>query len=129
MPDMLISVRDELIATTWAAYHRLTNDEDADEVYASLTVFYATHGLDANVAESSIDWAEGGTLAESLEYELDRLQIVDNDEAAEPCDCADFAGCSDCREWAENMLANGSSPWNGLPIRPGEYVAPLPPIW
>jgi hypothetical protein len=42
------------------------------------------------------------------------------------CDCADFANCPDCRAWAENMLAEGCSPWNGLPIPDGETVEPLP---
>jgi hypothetical protein len=122
-----LSVQGKLIAATRAAYRRLENDENSEEVYASVTAFYATHGLDANVAESSIDWLEGGTLAEDLERELNRLGIVDDDEPAEPCDCGDFAHCSTCRAWAENELANGWSPWDGKQIRPGETVAPLPP--
>jgi hypothetical protein len=118
-------VRDTLIAATREAY-TLVDGNDPTNVYPRLVKAYDEHGLDANIAESSVDWLEGGTLVEDLEHELDRLPAVDDDE---PCDCADFAGCSDCREWAENMLANGCSPWNGLQISPGEAVAPLPPIW
>lgn len=128
MPDTLIDMRNELITATREAYTLLVDGDDPTNVYARLAKTYKEHGLDANIAESSVDWFEGGTLVEDLERELDRLPIVDDDEPDE-CDCADFAGCSDCREWAENMLANGCSPWNGLPIRPGETVAPLPPIW
>jgi hypothetical protein len=117
----------DLTAATRDAYHALGRGDDATAVYAGLERIYTTYGLDANVAESSIDWIEGGTLVEDLLHELDRLSIADDDEPAEPCDCADFASCSSCREWAENMIADGCSPWDGLPVRPGETVAPLPP--
>lgn len=116
----------QLVTATRNACRALERGDETADVYAALASAYAAHGLNADVAESSVDWLEGGTLAEDLEYELDRLPIVDNDESEEPCDCADFAGCSDCREWAENMLADGCSPWDGLPISPGEHVDPLP---
>lgn len=119
----------ELVDATREAYTLLVDDHDPESVYAHLTTIYAEHGLDANIAESSVDWFEGGTLTDDLTDALDRAEITlddDNDEADEECDCADFAACSSCREWAENMLADGCSPWNGLPIPPGTTVEPLP---
>lgn len=47
---------------------------------------------------------------------------LDSDE----CDCGNFADCPDCRAWAEQQIADGCSPWDGLPLADGETVEPLP---
>lgn len=64
MADTVIAV---LVAATRSAYGSLIlHGADVEATYNQLTKAYAAHGLDANVAESSIDWFEGGTLAEDL---------------------------------------------------------------
>jgi hypothetical protein len=124
---------EKLIIVTRGAYRALENGADPNPVYADLKAAYAAQGLDANVAESSIDWLEGGAslLAESLEEEIARLptHTDDEDEADEPCDCGDFGACSSCHAWAVDQLASGFSPWSGAFIKPGDDVAPLPPKW
>jgi hypothetical protein len=118
----------QLIAATRGAYRALENGANPDPVYADLRAFYATQGLDADTAESSVDWFEGGTLVEDLEREL---PTIDEDEADEnePCDCGDFDGCSSCHAWAVETLASGFSPWSLKFIKPGDVVEPLPPKW
>jgi hypothetical protein len=44
---------------------------------------------------------------------------LDSDE----CDCGAFYDCDDCRAWAERMLAENVSPYNGLPFEPAEGPA------
>lgn len=57
-----------LTSATRVAYRALENGADPNPVYDDLRATYAEHGLDANVAESSVDWLEGGPglLTESL---------------------------------------------------------------
>lgn len=46
---------------------------------------------------------------------------LDSDE----CDCGNFADCRACRDWAEEQIANGYSPWDiGAPLN--EDDKPLP---
>lgn len=63
MPDSTLSL---LITATRDTYHALANGAETADAYATLVSTYAAHGLDANVAESSVDWFEGGTLADDL---------------------------------------------------------------
>jgi hypothetical protein len=65
----------DLVDATEEAYGKLADGKDADKVYAKLKSFYAEHGLDENVAESSVDWLEGGTLTEDLKDALERRGI------------------------------------------------------
>lgn len=68
-PDRLT----QLVAATRTAYDALIEAEiDPVDVYAALAVAYAAHGLDADVAESSIDWLEGDTLRDDLADALNR---------------------------------------------------------
>lgn len=63
----------QLVAATRTAYDALIEAEiDPVDVYAALAVAYAAHGLDADVAESSIDWLEGDTLRDDLADALNR---------------------------------------------------------
>lgn len=123
----------KLIDFTRTAYRALEQGADTDAVYAGLTAAYAAQGLDANVAESSIDWLEGGALllTESLEEELARLPVTHADEAdeEEPCDCGDFENCAGCHAWAVETLVSGFSPWSLKFIKPGDVIDPLPPKW
>lgn len=57
---------EKLVAATRAAYRQLEGGADAEDVLAPLVALFARHGLDADVAESSLDWLEGGTLADDL---------------------------------------------------------------
>lgn len=127
MSDITTTV-DELATAARRAYFDLVNDAQPEVIYGALTALFADHGLDANIAESAVDWVEGSTLIEDLTDAVERAGVsIYYAEADEECDCADFANCSSCREWAEQMLADGCSPWNGLPIDDGETVEPLPP--
>jgi hypothetical protein len=67
-----------LIAATRDAYTLLANGSDPDGVYARLAKAYAFYGLDANVAESSVDWLEGGTLTDDLTDALDKRPTADD---------------------------------------------------
>jgi hypothetical protein len=73
MPDNTNTLT-KLIASTRSAYRALERGEDTTTVYAALEAAYAAEGLDANVAESSVDWYEMGVslLTESLNDALDR---------------------------------------------------------
>lgn len=123
------SMVDELADAARRSYYALVNDAEPEIIYRLLTVKFAEYGLDAGTAESAVDWVEGGTLVDDLTDAVERAGVspMTIEEYEEPCDCADFANCSSCREWAEQMLAEGCSPWNGLPIPPGTTVKPLPP--
>lgn len=124
-----------LMILTRDAYRALEadySDDNVTAVYAALAAAYAEHGLDADVAESSVDWFEAGPLllAESLADALTRLPVANDTPAHdEPCDCADFENCSSCHAWAVDMLAKGFSPWSGKFIGPGDDIAPIPPKW
>lgn len=117
-----------LVSATREAYTLLVDGNDPAGVYARLTNTYAEYGLDANVAESSVDWYEGGTLVESLEYELERLP-ANEAPTDEPCDCGDFENCPSCHAWAVETLASGFSPWSLKFIESGDVVPALPPKW
>jgi hypothetical protein len=70
-----VTTLSQLIAATRSAYGCLIlHGADTEAVYESLTKTYAEHGLDANVAESSVDWFEGGTLADDLADALNRIK-------------------------------------------------------
>jgi hypothetical protein len=62
-----------LISATREAFMLLVDGNDPDAVYARLAKTFADHGLDANVAESSVDWFEGNTLVDDLKDALDRI--------------------------------------------------------
>ena len=52
------------VQTLWLAtrdaYHELANGADSETTYAALTATFAEFGLDADVAESAVDWYENG---------------------------------------------------------------------
>lgn len=118
----------ELVSATREAYTLLVHGNDPDGVYARLANTFAEHGLDANIAESSVDWFEGTTLIEDLTEALGRLPAP-HDEAEEPCDCGDFENCASCHEWALEQVASGINPYD-FPrrVEPGEIIQ-LPPKW
>lgn len=63
-----------LTRATHKAYHALYNGADSAATYAALESVYAAHGLDAGIAESSVDWYEfGPLLLESLTDALDAI--------------------------------------------------------
>jgi hypothetical protein len=63
-----------LARATHKAYHALYNGADPAATYAALESVYAAHGLDADIAESSVDWYESGPLLlESLADALARI--------------------------------------------------------
>ena len=64
----------ELVAAYEAAAGEPDHEATVMPIYHRLTAIYAEHGLDENVAESSVDWCEGGTLVESVQYELERKE-------------------------------------------------------
>jgi hypothetical protein len=63
-----------LMAATRTAYRNLEAGFHTEAVYGILTDVFSQHGLDANVAESAVDWLEGGTLAEDLTDALKRKE-------------------------------------------------------
>lgn len=66
------------VQTLWLAtrdaYNELANGADTDTTYAALAATFAEFGLDANVAESAVDWYENGPrlLSEELADQLNR---------------------------------------------------------
>lgn len=64
-----------LTLATHDAYVALCNGADPAPTYAMLESVYADHGLNADVAESSVDWYESSPalLAESLTDALARI--------------------------------------------------------
>lgn len=69
MPTLTILTR-----ATHDAYHALYKGADTATTYATLEAIYAAHGLDADTAESSVDWYEfGPLLLESLTDALARI--------------------------------------------------------
>jgi hypothetical protein len=63
-----------LTRATHDAYHALYNGADTTTTYATLEAIYAAHGLDADIAESSVDWYESRPLLiESLTEALDAV--------------------------------------------------------
>lgn len=138
MPDYNITAFNELVTATRGAYRALEAEGDVDAIYANLKNIYAEHGLDANVAESSVDWFEGGTLREDLTDALKRqpgtvvvlaYDPAEDDLGPEPCDCGDFEGCSSCHAWAVEQLESGLDPYDlNRPIESDEVID-LPPKW
>jgi hypothetical protein len=62
-----------LITATRNAYHELAAGADPGPVYTTLEATYSAHGIaaDTSVAESSIDWFEGGILVDALTEAID----------------------------------------------------------
>lgn len=50
-------------------------------------------------------------------------------DLSDECDCGDYDNCKSCGLWAESMLADGCSPYNGMPCDPDELRDVETRVW